>query len=403
MSLSAEVVNDASRFFRMSEEWDELVTRSGSNQPTMSSLWLSAWWKIFGDSRPLRVALFRDGRRLVGAVPLYSRVHFYPPGIPFVRLEQLASGEPERDEICSEYLSPLAERGAEAAVADALVSLFLRGGLGNFDEVVLAAMDAEASMVAPLSERLLAHGEKVEQRFREVSAHTPLPSSFAGYLQGLPANHRQNVRRALRKWNEWTGGQETFVHVETPSSLREGQRILERLHGERWSATRREGAFGSARFRAFHELVLPRLLERGALDLFWIIAHGRPVAARYNIVWGKKVHAYLGGRRMDLPTGISPGIVAHAHAIERAILAGQEEYDLLGGMRGHKRELAVRTRTIIDLRLVRSPNLERLRAFSRGALACLQDPWSRLNPLVAASRAKIRGIGERMLEHGPRI
>ena len=87
-----------------------------------------SWWRVFGEG---------DGRRLGssclrGRAPGRTRAalvrrHWYPPAIPFRRVEILASGERDADAICSEYLGVIAERGMEAAVAVAVVDTIARG------------------------------------------------------------------------------------------------------------------------------------------------------------------------------------------------------------------------------------------------------------------------------------
>ena len=95
---------------------------------THSSDWLLTWWDVYGrlQGRQLRLGLFRDGDRLVGVTPLLRRRHCYRGGIPFRRLEFLASGEPAGDGIYSNHLTILAERGAEEA-RGSTVRGFLRG------------------------------------------------------------------------------------------------------------------------------------------------------------------------------------------------------------------------------------------------------------------------------------
>src|SRR5262245_30277604 len=83
-------------------EWSSLLRRSASNEPTLAPEWLMTWWKVFGplDGRKLRFGLLHDGTHLLAIAPLLTRRHWYRPGVPFRRLELMASGEDEADEIC---------------------------------------------------------------------------------------------------------------------------------------------------------------------------------------------------------------------------------------------------------------------------------------------------------------
>jgi CelD/BcsL family acetyltransferase involved in cellulose biosynthesis len=151
------------------------------------------------------------------------------------------------------------------------------------------------------------------------------------------------------------------------AELERGSAVLRALHGERWSASGRRGAFASRRFRAFHDQVMRALLAAGALELSWLSVRGEPVAALYNFSWNGKVYFYQSGRKLDVPTSVRPGIVAHVFAIRRAIEAGRLEYDFLGGASQYKRKLATAARPLLSVRAVRSPVLERARsALERG-------------------------------------
>src|SRR5690606_32717885 len=111
--------------------------------------------------------------------------------------------------------------------------------------------------------------------------------------------------------------------------------------------------FGSRRFLRFHELVMPRLLERGHLDLMWLSCKGEPIAAIYNIVWGDKVYFYQCGRRMDLPGKVRPGIAMHVYAMQHAIARGRTCYDFLSGVSRYKKQLAVAETPLIQVRATR--------------------------------------------------
>src|SRR5262249_9758253 len=119
MRQTVKIVSDIEELAAYRRRWASLLERSACNRPTMSPTWLLSWWRVFGDGdrRRLAAIVVLDGDRLVGLAPLCIRRHWYPPGIPFRRVELLASGEPEEDAICSEYLGVIAERGQEADVA----------------------------------------------------------------------------------------------------------------------------------------------------------------------------------------------------------------------------------------------------------------------------------------------
>jgi predicted ATP-grasp superfamily ATP-dependent carboligase/CelD/BcsL family acetyltransferase involved in cellulose biosynthesis len=371
MSLSSRVVTEAAELAALRPGWEALLAESATDEPMLSPLWLLSWWEVFGaqEGRRLAVLACHEGDRLVGLAPLLLRSHRYPPGIPFRRLELLGTGEDEADEVCSEYVGVLATRGAEVPVADAFAQTLARGALGPWDELVLGSMDATAAMPALLVAALGRAGVAAELESVGSSPYIALPGAFTAYLSGLSSASRYLVTRSLRDLERWAGGDLELHTVTTAGGLDEGSRVLFALHGERWGED--GGAFGSPRFRAFHDAVMPRLFARGALDLTWLTARGEPVAASYGIVWRDKVYFYQAGRSLDVPRGIRPGIALHAMLVRRAIEAGRREYDFLEGRSRYKRQLASAARGVVRLRAVRAGEgvRERTRALCARSLS----------------------------------
>jgi CelD/BcsL family acetyltransferase involved in cellulose biosynthesis len=311
--------------------------------------------------RRLRLALFRDKRRLVGLAPLLLRCHWYRGILPFRRLEFLASGEREGHGICSNHLNVIAERGAEESVTRALAAAATTGALGAWDEIVLPMMDGDGPMPALLAAAFHDHGLAAVTIETARAPYIPLPSTWDGYLKSLACTHRRQVTRSLRAFDEWAGGTARLECATDAASLEKGKRILIDLHHARWSEGEQSGVFRSPSFLKFHDAMMHRLLERGALDLLWLTVREEPVAALYGMTWGDKVYAYQTGRRLDAPANVRPGGVILAYAVRRAIEAGRREFDLLADEAPYKLQLAAAVRPLVQVRVVRPGLREHLR------------------------------------------
>ncbi|UQA58895.1 GNAT family N-acetyltransferase [Polyangium aurulentum] len=374
MQLLCTVVTDIAELERMGPEWEDLLTRSDCNEPTLSPLWMLSWWRVFGPlaGRRLRAGVLRDGSRLVGIVPLVSRRVWHRPGVPFRRLEAMASGEPEEDEIASDYIGAVIERGAEEAASEALGRALGEGAFGAFDELVLPAMDGTRKATFVLADALGRRDLSVTVTCTGQAPYVPLPPTWQGYLGALSSSRRYLVNRSLRDFEAWAGGTVELREAKDPEQLERMRRTLVALHEERWQARGKEGVFGSPRFSAFHDAVMPALFERGALSLSELWARGEPVAALYNVVWNGKVYFYQSGRKPDLPGKLRPGIVAHALAMRRAIDLGLREYDFLKGKSRYKQELALASRPIVEVRAARRSLRETLRGQTERGIAVVR-------------------------------
>jgi CelD/BcsL family acetyltransferase involved in cellulose biosynthesis len=292
----------------------------------------------------------------------------------------MGTGEDEADEIASDYVGGLAVAGREREVAHALVRPVVDGEAGHWDELRMTAMDGEDPLLPHISAALEAGGAAVTSTASGEALYVPLPRSWDDYTKALGSSRRYVVTRSLRELDSWSGGAWELKRASTPGELEEGARVLRELHAERWAAEGRSGVFASAKFRRFHDTVMPRLLagEDGAsLELVWLVARGRPLAAAYSVVYGGKVYFYQSGRSLDVPKSLRSGIALHALAIRASIDAGLREYDFLAGASQYKRDLALASRPIWCLRAVagtaRARGVEAMRRLTERAIARVRE------------------------------
>ena len=353
--MIVKVVNSWVELALHQDDWAALLERSSCNEPTLSPMWMAAWWRVFGgeDGRVIRAVLLYDHGRLVGLAPLLARTVRYRNLIPIRRIELIASGEPEADEICSDYVGLIAERGMERQVAHAVVNALVQGSLGSWDELVLDVMNAESPMTEHTIRQLRRACLPVELVERRPCPYTPLPSRWDDYLSRLSSSDRYLVRRSVRDLEKWAGGSIEVEHAKSGAELAIGQQILIDLHGQRWQQAGTGGVFSSEKFLRFHRLIMPALLEQGQLDLMWLRCKGEPIAAIYNIIWDNKVYFYQCGRRTDLPKKIRPGIAMHAYAMQHAIAMGRTSYDFLSGASRYKKQLAQGVTPLVQVRATR--------------------------------------------------
>jgi hypothetical protein len=388
--LQTDVIQSLSGLELLVPRWRALLQRAVHAQPVKTPLWLLGWWREFGadDGRSMRVLTVQDGDELIALVPLSLRTTKYRQAIPVRCLELLGTGEDESDEICSEYVGALVAHGHEDGVASVTARALRDGSLGAWDELHMPRMSGEDPFVPKLAAALSAAGVAASIRQSGTCPYVPLPSTWEDYLRALPSARRYVVTRSLRELEQWAGkGGFTLHRVRTTEELAQGKRILHELHAERWRAAGRSGVFSAARFAHFHDDVMPRMLagEDGAwLELGWLEARGKPIAATYNIAFAGNVYFYQGGRCLDLPKKLRAGIAMHALSIRECIEAGRREYDLLAGTSRYKMDLATALRPLVTLRAVaptfRARVLEVARRITDRAAARVRNARAKTSP-----------------------
>lgn len=383
--VRTELIESLPALEAIEREWQELCERAGEREPVGTPTWLLAWWRAFGDeTRRMRsIAVYREDR-LIGLALMLSRTVRYRRLIPVRRLEFLATGEDESEEICSDYVGPIAERGAETVVARALAEELTRVS-ADWDELYFAQMDGESKVLRELEFALAERRVVCREASRGLCPNIVLPSSWDEYVKTLDSKSRYLVTRALRELDKWAGpGGYQLRRASDLDALVAGREVLHRLHETRWRHEGHDGVFVRDRFRTFHDEVMPKLLARGELDLIWLEVHEQPVAVLYNIVYDNKVYVYQSGRTDQVPKNLRIGIAMNCVAVRDYIGRGLREYDFLNGMSQYKRQMcAGNARPIVTVRAC-SPT-PRGRALE---LAC--NGAERLVPVAKALRNSFR-------------
>lgn len=364
--LSAKLVTDTESLSALHSLWGDLLARSRDNEICLHPSWMRAWWSVFGctGKRSLRTVAIFDTDRLIGLAPLHARPYVYRPGIPFRRLETLGSGEDAADETCGDYLGVVAETGREREVAFSVAGAVAAGDAGTWDELLFSSMNGDSPLPALLHDAFRSHGLRVALEEWSSAPYVPLPGTWEDYLSALKSSKRSLLRKALRSFETWAGGEPSIFFVQTAEQLPEARRVLETLHRERWGSS---GVFASPKFCAFHDRLMPELLQADALDLGWISVRGEPVAAFYNFRWNGRVSFYQSGRRLDTPDDVRVGVAMHAYLIRDAIRRGLKEYDFMAGSSQYKMSFALASRPLVRLRVARPSIAETVRVATVGA------------------------------------
>jgi CelD/BcsL family acetyltransferase involved in cellulose biosynthesis len=335
--------------------WNTLLEESASNSLMLTWEWLTSWWDVFGQGRELYVLVVRDGKQIIGIAPLLVRAVQHYGVLPYRRLEFLASGEDEADEICSEYMDFIIRSGSECEVLSAVFEYLLKDEQ-SWDEMLLSDI-SERSPNLPLLEKLCdAYGIKHGITCKQVAFYLPLQQDWESFFNKLPKNLRRNIRRD-RQVAKLGGGKLRLV--DRIEEFEENFEALIQLHQSRWTSLGKPGVFASEKFTRFHRLVAPKLLSRGWLKLFVLSLSGKPVSALYNFAYNNRMHYYQSGFIREGGQLCSPGVLLHSYAIEKAIKEGFSEYDFMKGeVSGYKTRWGGQTRCIVRLRMAKAQSKE---------------------------------------------
>jgi CelD/BcsL family acetyltransferase involved in cellulose biosynthesis len=243
------------------------------------------------------------------------------------------SGDAALDAPFIEHNAPLVAEGPQAAAATAAL-LRAAAGLRGVGGLVLNGVPPAV---------LAAAGGTPWRLQPRIAPHVALGACPpGGFLAGLSANARSQIRRSLRRFETLGGGP---LRVEAAATAAEALcwfDAMAGLHAATWRRRGQPGAFATDYLTRFHHALVTRSLARGTLELLRVTAGPELVLGYlYNFRRGGRVFAYQSGfRATGEDARERPGLACHVLAIERARAAGDRIYDFLAGDARYKRSLA---------------------------------------------------------------
>jgi hypothetical protein len=294
------------------------------------------------DGRTVALALFNRRRGRLGGATLWLG----------------ESGDAALDSVFVEHNGPLIERGREALLGDCLAAAFAAPLAGaRRRSLVLSGVDAT---------HVAAAGQVPGVLLRRAARPAPFVQFGrpGGYLDGLSANTRYQLRRSARAYA--ARGPLTVRRAATVAEGRAYLAALAGLHQASWTSRGQPGAFARPEFLDFHHALIARTLPDGETDLLRVSAGDAVIGYLYNFRFRGVVSAYQSG--FDYAAAQphqKPGLTCHHQAIEMYRAEGIERYDFLAGGDRYKTSLANAATTLHWVELV--PR----RSF-RGVLAALR-------------------------------
>jgi CelD/BcsL family acetyltransferase involved in cellulose biosynthesis len=360
--LTVAAVRDEASLATLSTSWDALA----GEIPFRSATWARNWWRHYRDSRSrLLVLLVADAQGdIMGIAPWFvSRCPRLGRVVRFI-----GSGE-----VCSDYVTVLAEPQHAPAVASRLADWLAGEGAAEWDLLDLTGVERADSAVGRLAESLAERGHVVDLHDDMSCWRSELPDDWDRFLSTLSKSRRERTRALLRRAIDT--GRATVHRVTTHGDLERAFGVLVDLHQKRRQSLSQSGCFASARFTAFHREMAAALLDSGQLRMMWTELEGRPISAEYSFVGGDTVYYYQGGFEPQLADA-RPGWLSFAVSLKLAIEEGYRNYDFLRGDESYKASWRATARPLMRVRIVGRQRAARVRYSTWRACAQVRT-WAR--------------------------
>lgn len=319
--VTVDVITDARAFDHLLDEWDALLSCSGTRRPFVMRGWIDSWRRYAIGSHALHVIAVRDRGRLIAIAPLVRvRSNFALTD----RLEFLGTGPAGAD-----YLDLIVEDGVDADVIAAVAATLQARGVPLYLDHL--PPDSHAAQLAVELQRVgwtALHDSPDVCPFINLSGHT-----WDSFLSTIGSAHRANIRRRIRALQAAFDMQ--FTRVDSHSARRDALEHLIRFSEHRWETRGGTTAFPDPAMIAFHHAVTRHAMADEWLRLYALTLNGAIAAVMYGFALDGRFYFYQHGYD-EAHARFSPGLVLMALTIQAAIADGIEEFDMLYGHEGYK-------------------------------------------------------------------
>ncbi|MHB8773326.1 MAG: GNAT family N-acetyltransferase [Syntrophales bacterium] len=310
----------------MRAEWNDLLARSGQENPFLSHEWLTAWWCVYGNGARLHVVISRDrsNGRLEGALPAIIRQS--PKGVGFRYLVFMGS-----ESVSSDFLTCLASRDREREVYDEIVrNLRMKDSL--WDRAVFSDLEEKGLFHRCLE---ICGWEGLSFHRTYACPYIQLPPLWEEFLGSLQPKVRSRIgyyRRALDRTGE-VAVRKIVREEEVDAALND----LIRLREDRFRQKGLRNVNVPVYYRMFHRLVNRSFLQNDWLRLYFLDVDGRPVAFLLQYIYGKRAFFYQTGFDGKWAKN-SVGFVLLGYVIQETIREKIRAFEFLRGDETYKYE-----------------------------------------------------------------
>jgi CelD/BcsL family acetyltransferase involved in cellulose biosynthesis len=303
--MRIELTDDPTAF--VAKDWSALVEADPAGTFFHTPAYLKLWWEEFGTGLlVLARAVDADGDVAACAYEVLDGTLTFLGGLDV-----------------TDYMGPVALPGREEVVAKELMAAMAADVV--WERADLRGVPSNSVWPAALEMAGDAQGLRVERGGDGVAPALHLPATFDGYLAGLPAKLRHEIRRKERRLRAAMG--DYRVTLATEASLAADYDRFFELHR---SSPGSKGKFMHPGMEIFFRRLGEALLPRHVFHLAFLEAGGRRAAGAVGFAYKNTFSLY--NSAFDRSVGaLSPGMVLVADMIAGAIADGRDTFDLLKG------------------------------------------------------------------------
>lgn len=319
-------VNNCRNFLSLGEEWNNLLSKSSSNNIFSSFEWLYTWWEYFKDKKEMLIlTVLARNCELIGTAPLMVTKRKLL-GITFLReMRFIGDGY-------SDYADFICLAGKEKEVLTVVFD-YLENNHKNWDSIVLDEIPETSPTLGIIENLMKSKKYDFEVTVQSTCPYIKLSKSWKSYESTLSKKMRQNTVYCIRRLDREFDFRVRVIDSE--EALEDAIRTYIELHQKRWRKVEMPGTFANKKFSQFFKDVLHKFYEKGWLRLSLLYLDGEATAAISNFRYCSRTYYYGMGFDPDFKK-YSLGHVLISFSIKYSIESNDKEFDFLRGEEEYK-------------------------------------------------------------------
>lgn len=324
-ACSVELVRDYMAFVDLESAWNDAVDRAGVVHPFLRHEWVRTWWDCFGAGATLHIVIVKKQGQITAIAPL-MRESAVMYGVPIRRIRLMHNDHTPR----TDFIIASDPDESCRAIWTALVA-----GADRWDVLQFGQVERGSPTLRVLSQCAAEEGCATGVWTSGDSPYLPLTGTWDGYLNGLPAKFRSNLRNRMSRLTRI--GAPVLEVLTDGGAIRTACDEAWRLEASGWKREAGTAITSDQSVHRFYALLVERAAAAGWLRLLFLSAGGRRIATSYGACFRKRLFLFKTGYDPEY-AACAPFKLLTFHAIRAAYDEGLTEVDFLGDSEPWKRE-----------------------------------------------------------------
>ncbi len=340
--MHLKAIRNLSEIENLQPEWNNLLARSASHVPFLRHEYLLTWWKTLGGGEwdhgdLFVVAAFDPAGKPIAIAPLFQTTNLDGKNA----LMLIGSIE------ISDYLDVLAPPDLLPRFITSLLEYLAGPEAGDWEVLDWYNLLEDSPSLPPLRQAAQDRGWRYLQERIQPAPAIQLPDSWEAYLASLQKKQRHEVRRKLRRAENFVLPVRWYI-VEDESTL--DAEINDFLQLMAYDPEK--NAFLTDVMRTQMRTSIHTAFQAGWLQLAFLTVGDEKAAAYLNFDYANRIWVYNSGINFNFRE-LSPGWVLVSYLIQWAIENGREAFDFMRGDEIYKYRLGGVDRFVVRVQISR--------------------------------------------------